>query len=134
LAAENLGDGTFKVMDLSVQRSGGSVTSFVRNSNVHRRFMRRFFTRTGYRYEMFNYLGEWHSHPRFPAEPSTADLRQMQKLIEDRRQQAHFLVLLVIKLGRNGNLEGSAHAFRRGQMPIKVRLHLPLHVDAEVTA
>lgn len=120
LAGESLGDRRFLVVDLSIQRGGGGFAHFVRDSSAHRRFMRRFFARTGHQYHRYNYLGEWHSHPSFPALPSPTDLRQMQQLIEDREQSALFLALLVVKLDRVGNLEASAHAFRRQLGPIQV--------------
>lgn len=122
LAGEDLGDGRFLVADLSVQRSGGGVAHFLRDPSVHRKFMRRFFARTGNDYARYNYLGEWHSHPRFPALPSGTDLRQMQALVEERGQQARFLVLLVVKLARGGEVEGSAHAFRRGAPIVQARV------------
>ncbi len=121
LAAENLGDGRFLVLDLSVQRDG-SFASFTRSSPRHGRFIRRFQERSGRDYERYNYLGEWHSHPSFPAMPSLPDLRQMQRLIEQPSQRALFLALLVMKLGHFGSLEGSAHAFRRGLPPLRVGL------------
>lgn len=121
LAAENLGDGRFLVLDISVQRDG-SFASFARSSPRHGRFIRRFLERYGRDYQRYNYLGEWHSHPSFPAMPSLPDLRQMQRLIEDPSQRALFLALLVLKLGRSGSLEGSAHAFRRGLAPLRVGL------------
>lgn len=122
LAGEDLGGGRFQVADLSVQRSGGGVAHFVRDPRAHRRFMRRFLARNGNDYTRFNYLGEWHSHPRFPALPSGTDLRQMQALIEERGQPANFLVLLVVKLRRGGEIEGTAHAFRRGAPVLQVRV------------
>lgn len=122
LAGEDLGGGRFLVADLSVQRSGGGVAHFVRDPSAHRRFMRRFFARTGNDYTRFNYLGEWHSHPSFPALPSGTDLRQMQGLIDDRGQPANFLVLLVLKLGRGGEIEATAHAFRRGAHVVQARV------------
>ncbi|MBQ0919273.1 Mov34/MPN/PAD-1 family protein [Hydrogenophaga aromaticivorans] len=121
LAAENLGDGHFLVLDLSVQRDG-SFASFTRSSPRHGLFVRRFQERSGRDYERYNYLGEWHSHPSFPAMPSLPDLRQMQRLVEEPSQRAMFLALLVMKLGRSGSLEGSAHAFRRGLAPLRVGL------------
>lgn len=121
LAAENLGDGRFLVLDLSVQRDG-SFASFTRSSPRHGRFIRRFLEGHDHDYERFNYLGEWHSHPSFPAMPSLPDVRQMQRLIEEPSQRALFLALLVLKLGRSGSLEGSAHAFRRGLAPLRVGL------------
>lgn len=125
LAAENLGGGAFEIVDLSVQRSGGGFASFVRKFGQHDRFMRRFFDRTGHRYERFNYFGEWHSHPSFLALPSGVDGRQMQLLLREPEQKANFLVLLVVKGGKSG-IEASAHAFARGMPPMRV----PLSGDA----
>jgi proteasome lid subunit RPN8/RPN11 len=122
LAGEDLGGGRFSVAGISVQRSGGSVADFVRDPSTHRKFMRRFMARTGNDYTRFNYLGEWHSHPRFPALPSVSDLRQMQALIEERGQLANFLVLLVVKLRRGGEIEATAHAFRRSAHLVEARL------------
>lgn len=122
MAGEDLGDGRFLVGDLSVQRNGGGFAQFVRNPSIHRRFMRRFFARTGNQYARYNYLGEWHSHPSFSTQPSITDARQMQLLIEDVDQQANFLMLMIAKLDRLGEVEASAHAFRRGLLPIKVAL------------
>jgi proteasome lid subunit RPN8/RPN11 len=127
LAGENLGGGRFSVVDLSVQRNG-TVASFRRSAPTHRRFIQRFLERTGHDYGRFNYLGEWHSHPSFPAWPSRPDLTQMQALVDEPDQRAHFLVLLVCKLARAGAgagagaLEATAHAFRRGHPEVKVEL------------
>lgn len=122
LAAENLGGGVFKIVAISIQRSGGSFARFVRQFGPHDRFMRRFFDSTGHEYQRFNYLGEWHSHPSFPALPSGVDLRQMQLLAEESDQRATFLVLLIAKLGTSGALEASAHAFVKGAHPMRVHL------------
>lgn len=121
MAGEHLADGQFLVKDFSVQRNG-TAASFVRDPVQHRKFMRRFHLLSSHNTERFNYLGEWHSHPSFLALPSLPDLRTMQAEIEDREQTASFLVLLVIKLGRDGGLIGSTHAFRRRHLPIRVNL------------
>jgi proteasome lid subunit RPN8/RPN11 len=121
MAGEQFADGQFLVKDLSVQRNG-TPTSFVRDPVQHRKFMRRFHLLTGNKPERFNYLGEWHSHPSFLALPSTPDIRTMQAEIEDDEQTSSFLVLLVIKLGRDGGLVGSTHAFQRRHLPIRVNL------------
>lgn len=122
LAGENLGNGQFRVVSMSVQRAGGSYASFVRDSSLHLRFMRRFFARTGNQPERFNYIGEWHSHPSFLPLPSSTDSNQMQRLIESRDQVAHFLVLLIVKLNRGDGIEASAHAFRRARRPVTLRV------------
>ena len=121
LAADQIADGNFLVRDLSVQRSG-TPTSFIRDPVQHRKFMRRFHLINGNKPERFNYLGEWHSHPSFPALPSLPDLRQMHAEIHDPQQASSFLVLLIVKLGLDGGLVGSTHAFRRTHPPIRVTL------------
>ncbi len=122
LAAENLSDGLFEIADFSIQQTGGSIASFVREPAPHRRFMRRFFQRTEHQFERFNYIGEWHSHPLFPAYPSPTDLRQMQRIADDPQQAATFVVLLIVRLGVRGGIEASAHAFRRGVFPVAIEL------------
>lgn len=121
LAAEQVADGKFVVRDISIQRDG-TFAHFKRDPAQHRVFMRRFHMRMGNQPERFNYLGEWHSHPSFLALPSGPDLRQMQELIEDKEQLSSFLVLMVVKLGRNGGLLGTTYAFRRQKLPVRVRL------------
>lgn len=121
LAAEQVGDGRFLVVDLSVQRNG-THTHFEREPAQHREFIRRFHERMCHRPERFNYLGEWHSHPAYPATPSDVDFRQMQHLVEDAEQNSSFLALMIIKLGPNGELRGSAYGFRSGFAPIRGRL------------
>lgn len=121
LAAEQIGDGQFLVIDLSVQRNG-THSHFERDPVQHREFIRRFHEQTGQNPERFNYLGEWHSHPTYPAIPSDVDCRQMQRLVEDIEQRSSFLVLMVIKLGIESELRGSVHGFRPDFAPVRGRL------------
>jgi proteasome lid subunit RPN8/RPN11 len=122
LAAEQVDDGCFLVVDLSVQ-SDGTDSNFEREPIQHREFISRFHDRMGHNPERYNYLGEWHSHPNYPATPSEMDVRQMQELVEDDEQQSTFLILMIVKLGLDGELKGSAHGFRRRLPPVRVRLH-----------
>ncbi|MGG4603782.1 Mov34/MPN/PAD-1 family protein [Paenalcaligenes sp. Me131] len=121
LAAEQVADGRFLVLDLSVQRNG-TTSRFNRDPVQHTEFIQRFHKRMGNRPEQFNYLGEWHSHPLYPATPSLGDFRQMQRLVEDKDQASTFLALLVVKLDSRGKLRGSTHAFRPGKMPVRSTL------------
>lgn len=121
LAGEDLGAGRFLIKDLSIQRDG-TPCRFVRDPARHRNFMRRFHLLTGNNHERYNYLGEWHSHPSFLALPSGPDVRAMLSEIMDAEQKANFLVLFVVKLGRDGGLIGSTHAFRRLRPPVRVKL------------
>lgn len=121
LAAEQVVDGKFVVRALSVQRNG-TPTSFLRDPVQHRKFIRRFHLLTGNQPRRFNYLGEWHSHPSFLALPSGPDLQQMYAEITSPEQTASFLVLLIVKLGKDAGLIGSAHAFRRNHGVIRASL------------
>ncbi|CAL8477071.1 Mov34/MPN/PAD-1 family protein [Caballeronia sp. S22] len=136
LATERVGDRVFRIVDFSVQRKGGSFAAFSRDASLHKRFMRRFHELTGHQYERFNYLGEWHSHPSFPALPSSKDVLTMHSLLEAPDQVANFLVLLIVKRSSACKLEASAHAFAHGHAPTRVPLVMFEQNDArtEVTA
>jgi [CysO sulfur-carrier protein]-S-L-cysteine hydrolase len=110
LMGEDLGDGAFRVVDISVQRSGGTHACFIRNPQDHKVYLEAFFTRTGRDYTRFNYLGEWHSHPSFEASPSGTDITTMQSIVSDPDVGVNFLTLLIAK--RSGKqIEATATVF-----------------------
>jgi integrative and conjugative element protein (TIGR02256 family) len=112
LMGEHLGGDDYRIIDLSVQRAGGTAVCFIRHPKKHRAHLDQFFERTGHNYTRFNYLGEWHSHPSFPTAPSGPDLRTMQALARDPAVGANFLVLLIVGLGSDASLRSSATIFR----------------------
>lgn len=124
LVGEHLAEVSFRVADFSIQRSGGSVSCFVRQPAKHRRFLERFFQRTGRDFERFNYLGEWHSHPCFEAVPSSTDLSQMQAIVEDETNAAHFALLLIVRMGSTHHVEINALAFTPFHAPTPVRIEI----------
>lgn len=111
LMGEHVRDDVFRVVDISVQRTGGSSGHFVRDPASHDAQLRSFFARTRGEFMRFNYLGEWHSHPTFEPVPSTVDMTTMQSLVEDPLVGANFLILLVVTLTVDGRIDGSATAF-----------------------
>jgi integrative and conjugative element protein (TIGR02256 family) len=117
---EHQRDELFRVVDISVQRSGGSRVCFIRNPKDHESELNRFFARTGKEYTRFNYLGEWHSHPSFEAIPSHTDIQTMQSIVEDPAVGVNFLVLLISKLGRQNEIELTATAFRADTLPTSI--------------
>ncbi len=121
LVGEHLGDAEFRLVDLSVQRSGGDAACFVRRPEQHAGFLQEFFARTGAAYERFNYIGEWHSHPSFPATPSAVDLRQMQDIVISGPDAPHFAVLIVVRL-EGEVIRLSALAFRPHSRPAPVEI------------
>jgi proteasome lid subunit RPN8/RPN11 len=117
---EHVRDETFRVVEISVQRSGGSQGCFIRNPTDHQAQLREFFARTSEDYRRFNYLGEWHSHPSFAAAPSITDIQTMQSIVSDPAVGVNFLALLIVKLSREKKFEATAVAFRMGALPTDV--------------
>jgi predicted nucleotide-binding protein/proteasome lid subunit RPN8/RPN11 len=124
LVGEHQGEHRFRLVDLSVQRGGGTHGGFDRRPDPHRAFLDDFFRRTGGEFERFNYLGEWHSHPSFSVHPSTIDLAQMQAIVEEEDAARLFAILLVVRLGVERCVELSALAFRPGCNPSTVVVEL----------
>jgi integrative and conjugative element protein (TIGR02256 family) len=110
LMAEHTGPNTFEVRDLTVH-GRGAIASFVRRIEEAMGRLRLFFDRSNHDYTRFNYIGEWHSHPCFVAEPSETDHASMRQIIEDAKVGANFVVLLVVTLDPEGQLVGSAHTY-----------------------
>lgn len=125
LMGEDLGNGNFRVVHISVQRSGGNSVCFVRDPKHHQRDLYTFFAKTQNDYSRFNYLGEWHSHPSFDPIPSEHDITTMQSLVNDPDIGSNFLVLLVAKAAGK-QVEASVTAFVPGAMPQQVGLKLEM--------
>ena len=119
LMGEHIADDVFRVNALTVQRRGGSFAAFLRTVQDFITPLKNFFRVTNYDYTRFNYLGEWHSHPSFIPEPSTTDHDTMRDIIEDQELGAHFVVLMVVKLGHANRLEGSVTVYRPGGLPYR---------------
>jgi integrative and conjugative element protein (TIGR02256 family) len=122
LMGEHVGEDVFRLVDFSVQHAGGTHASFERDPARHRAQLDEFFGRTGRDYSRFNYLGEWHSHPRFEPLPSAADIATMQSMVEDPAVGANFLVLLIARRTGRRRTELSATAFRPGMEPAPVMM------------
>jgi proteasome lid subunit RPN8/RPN11 len=117
LVGESVGSETFRLMDISVQHSGGSVAHFVRDPEDHKEFLADFFARTGNDFKRFNYIGEWHSHPAFEVVPSGEDIETMFDIIGDPSVGVNFAILIIARLGRRRRLQISATLFRAGVIP-----------------
>jgi len=117
LVAEHVGGETFRIVELSVQRSGGTVAHFVRDPEQSKAFLSDFFARTGGDYRRFNYIGEWHSHPAFDPVPSRSDIQAMYQIVEDPEVGTNFAVLIVVRLLFRSSLQMSATLFRAALPP-----------------
>ncbi len=131
LMGEHVVDELFRVVEISVQRAGGTDASFLRRPGDHKAQLQKFFAATGNDYARFNYLGEWHSHPSFEPLPSGTDLQAMQSLVEDPEVGANFLVLLVCKRGAGGAIEATATAFRALNGPHAVPIAIELETGEQ---
>lgn len=112
LLGEHVSENEFRVIDISVQGTGGSIASFVRDPASHDAQLKSFFARTKSDFTRFNYLGEWHSHPMFDVTPSQTDCHSMQSIVDSTDVGANFVVLLVVKLVSRTKIEGTATIFR----------------------
>jgi hypothetical protein len=123
----------FRIVDITVQRSGGDQACFIRQPKDHQKALKKFFARTGNDFTRFNYLGEWHSHPSFVASPSSTDVATMQSMMADSSVGANFLVLLIAKRDSLGNFEASATLFTADSPPRFVTLddEPPLPAEAD---
>lgn len=119
LMGEQIEPGHFRVVDLSIDKETGGRAHFVRSPEAHADALDAFFQRTGNEYDRFNYLGEWHSHPRFHVEPSVQDAESMLELVHGERD-IDFAVLLVVRLDWCWWIASSCTLFRRGHQPAAV--------------
>ena len=110
LMAEHTGFDEFTVRRITIHRRG-TWSTFVRHVAEAIAGLRQFFERTQHEYTRHNYLGEWHSHPLFSAQPSVKDDTSMREIVQDPNVGATFAVLLVLKLGPSDVLVGSAHTY-----------------------
>lgn len=110
LMGEHVGSGSFKVTSISIQQPG-TVSRFLRKIEDAVGVMKSFFSSNNNNYSRFNYIGEWHSHPLFEPIPSYQDDASMLDIITDSSIGANFVVLLIVKLGENHTLVGTAHTY-----------------------
>jgi len=108
---EQLAPGEFRIAEMTFQRRGGLVASFVRNAKWALYSLCNFFSRTEHRYQQFNYLGEWHSHPLFAPAPSKRDHATMIDLTCHGETGANFLILMIARLDASRSLEGSVTVY-----------------------
>lgn len=122
LMGEHVTENVFQVKNLTIQYHGGSFTAFWRVVQDIYMPLRKFFRATHHNFTRFNYLGEWHSRPSYRPEPSTVDRKTMHNMIEDQQLGAHFVVLMIVRLGSTGQLQGSVTVFQPGHQEFRGEL------------
>lgn len=113
LVGEHVEDQTFRIVDFSVQTSGGTAVHFVRDPEHAQQFLGQFFGRTGNDFQKYNYIGEWHSHPGFMPLPSGEDQTSMFNIVNNPDVGVNFAVLMIARARLWNRLELSATAFRK---------------------
>jgi integrative and conjugative element protein (TIGR02256 family) len=131
LMGEHVRDEVFRIVDISVQRSGGDRACFIRQPKDHQKALKKFFARTGNDFTRFNFLGEWHSHPNFVPIPSSTDVETMLSMVADPSVGVNFLVLLIVKSDTFGNFEAAATLFTKDSSPLPVPLEGELSPHTE---
>lgn len=121
LMARQIRPGHYQIVDFSVDELTGERAHFVRDHVFHNAFLDAFFERTGYDYENYNYIGEWHSHPRLPIVPSLTDLKTMEDLVNGERD-IPFAVLLVVRSDTPREFLAMATFHQRGTAPEPVQI------------
>lgn len=102
LFGEHISENSFRVASLTkMPLSRGMVANFIRSLEHARKACADFFRRTSSDFTRFNYLGEWHSHPRFDLFPSIKDDDTMWAVVEDPDVGARFAILIIVKLNDN---------------------------------
>jgi integrative and conjugative element protein (TIGR02256 family) len=122
LLGEHLEGETFRLVEVTIQRTGGAAVHFVRDPALNQKQLDNFFSRTGADYTRFNYLGEWHSHPSFEPLPSSTDINTMQSIVEDPAVGVNFLILLIVRLTRFKHIKLSALMFQANAVPQPVEI------------
>jgi len=122
LMGEHIGPDTFRVKEITIQYKGGTFSTFIRIVEEILAPLLAFFDTNKHDYTRFNYIGEWHSHHSFALVPSRRDHATMYKIVLDPQLGAHFVLLLLVKLGPNGQLEGSITVYQPNKPPFAGRI------------
>ncbi len=122
LMGEQIAPGQFRIMEMTFQRHGGRIALFVRSARSALLALQRFFTRTAHRYNRYNYLGEWHSHPSFEARPSPTDHESMIEVACNPSTGANFVVLMIVRLDDSGSIDASLTTYLPSGMASRATL------------
>jgi len=89
------GRNSFAISEATVANDVGefSITNFIREPFKSVKKILKAFKKMDH-----NYLGEWHSHPRFALYPSNEDISTMQGILSDPNYGVNFVLLIITKL------------------------------------
>ena len=121
LMGEHIGPDVFRVKKITLQRKGGTLVAFIRIAEGILAPLLAFFDSNRHNYRRFNYLGEWHSHHSFALVPSRQDHTTMYSMVIDEQLGARFVLLLLVKSTRRGQLDGSVTVYQPNKPPFAGR-------------
>jgi len=103
------GENHFAVSEATVADDAYSfgIASFIREPFKSMKLLLKTF-----RMRKHNYIGEWHSHPRFRLYPSDADVKTMKGILADPGYGVSFALLIITKLV-NGKLNMEGFLFHK---------------------
>jgi integrative and conjugative element protein (TIGR02256 family) len=128
LMGEHVSKDTFRIVDFTIQSTNNSRASFLRLPGIHNKKLDAFFRKTGENYTRYNYLGEWHSHPKFTVYPSDLDVSAMTNIVNSESVSANFAILLIVKLSSHHILDAGSWLFT----PRNNYVHrIPLDLESE---
>ncbi len=123
LLGEQIAPGSFRLVDFSIDNITGSAAHFCRSPEQHTAALDNFFEETGHNFSKYNYLGEWHSHPRFTVSPSPQDCKSMLDLVRCEKNIL-FAALLIVRLDWFLFFKLRATMFSRHQNPENIAIKL----------
>lgn len=103
------GDSYFSIANATVADDvrSFSIAGFIREPLKSMKILLGSFERKGH-----NYIGEWHSHPRFSLYPSRVDIETMKGILADPGYGVSFALLVITKL-REGKVDMAGFLFHK---------------------
>jgi hypothetical protein len=99
---EQFAPSVFAAWELTFQKRPGTFARFMVDLLQAAKDAITFHDRTRHDYRRYNYVGEWHSHPSFPVQPSATDVATMRGLVADDQFKGTFAVLMIVRLDPSG--------------------------------
>lgn len=110
LIGNKIEDNEIIITDVSISNESDNLqfASFIRDTLKAQQLLNKHYNEsTGY------YIGEWHSHPSFTLEPSGTDISTLKGIINNKKYNVSFAILLIVKLNKANELESKGYLFHK---------------------
>lgn len=78
-----------------------------------------------------NYIGEWHSHPKFALYPSSYDVKTMQGILNSPSYGVNFVILVIAKLNDNHTEIGAFLFHKDLENFVQAKVNLNINLEAK---